>query len=638
MRHPVAGQSVDPGRARTEPPPATGAGRGHRCRRSFGVLALAAVGALLLAACGSGTTSPSATKSPKPVVKGTPIKGGVASYSLAVGNDFSWMLPLENTANYEPWDFNVEDGMWRPLYFAGGPRTGIDYGLSIGQKPVYSHGNTQVTVTLNKGWTWSNGAPVTSANVRFFFQLEAAGAKAGKYAPYLPGLMPDDIASVSYPSAYQFVIHLKRAYNPTWFTGNQLTWVIPLPLAWDKTCATCAAGNSASTPAGALAVYNYLYKASESVSTYSTNPLWKVVDGPWVIKSYNPTTYHTVFSANSHYTGPGKPHLAGYQIYSFSSNTAELDALRSGQVDFGYIPFSDVGLIPQFKSSGYNVMAWPNFYNEAMEFGYTGPWRALVSQLYIRQALQHLVNEPLYLKQALHGYGLANYGLAPDYPGSNLVAPALRSDPYPYSVSAADKLLAAHGWVKGSGGIDVCQRPGTAANECGAGIPKGKPLSILFMYSTGNPSFLAQVEAFATSARQAGINIPLDGQTLNTMFSIAGTCPPGPCKWGIAGYSGYMWDFGQYVVIPSGGQQFGKGNYWGGGYNNPTAQRLIAAEHTTPGLKPLYAAQTYISQNVASLWWPVTDFQILAAKNNLGGWYPLSPYANYNVSRWYMVK
>ncbi len=638
MRHRGAGQSVDPGRALPEPPPAADHGGGRRCRRSFGVLALVAVGALLLAACGSGTTSPSATKTTKPVVKGAPIKGGVASYSLAVGNDFTWMLPLENQANYEPWDFNVEDGMWRPLYFAGGPTTGIDYGLSIGQKPVYSHGNTQVTVTLNKGWTWSNGAPVTSAAVRLFFQLEAAGAKAGKYAPYLPGEMPDDIASVSYPSAYQFVIHLKRAYNPAWFTGNQLSWVIPLPQAWDKTCATCAVGNNASTPAGALAVFNFLYKASESVSTYSTNPLWRVVDGPWVIKSYNPTTYHAVFSANPHYTGPGKPHLAGYQIYSFSSNTAELDALRSGQVDFGYIPFSDVGQISHFKSSGYNVMAWPNFYNEAMELGYTGPWRALVSQLYIRQALQHLVNEPLYVKQALHGYGLVNYGLAPDYPGSNLVAPALRSDPYPYSVSAAAKLLAAHGWVKGPGGIDVCGRPGSAPNECGPGIPKGKPLSILFMYATGSPSFLAQVEAFATSAKQAGIAIPLDGQTETTMFSIAGTCPPGPCKWGIAGYSGYMWDFGQYTVIPSGGQQFGKGNYWGGGYNNPTAQRLIAADHATPGLAPLYAAQTYISRDVASLWWPVTDFQILAAKNNLGGWYPLSPYANYQVSRWYFVK
>ncbi|MST34403.1 peptide ABC transporter substrate-binding protein, partial [Acidimicrobiaceae bacterium USS-CC1] len=71
-------------------------------------------------------------------------------------------------------------------------------------KPVYSQGNTVVTVNMNKGWKWSDGSPVTSADVKFFFELEAAGAKAGKYAAYVPGEMPDDIASVSYPSPYQF--------------------------------------------------------------------------------------------------------------------------------------------------------------------------------------------------------------------------------------------------------------------------------------------------------------------------------------------------------------------------------------------------------------------------------------------------
>jgi peptide/nickel transport system substrate-binding protein len=612
-------------------------------RRTFGFGALACATAMAISACGSGTgagTAASHTSGSAPVVKGTPVEGGVASYALPIGEDFSWMLPLENQANYESYDGNVELGMWRPLYYVGAPgKTGIDYAASIGQRPVYSNGDTTVTVDLNKGWKWSDGTPVTTADVKFFFELAASGAKSGKYANYVPGELPDDIASVTYPSAYQFVVHLKHAYNPEWFTGNQLTWVVPLPQqAWDKTCATCAVGNVAATPAGANKVYNFLYKASSSVSTYATNPLWKTVDGPWVIKSYNPTTYHTVMAANPHYTGPGKPKLAGYEIYAFNSDTAELDAVRSGTVDFGFIPVSDQGEISYFKSNGYNVDPWRNFYNEDIEFGYTGPWKALVSQLYIRQALQHLVDQPLYIKQAMHGYGLPDYGVAPDYPGSQYVAPALRTNPYPYSVSAATKLLTSHGWAKGANGIDVCQKPGTAANECGAGIPKGKPLSIMFMYSTGNPSFQAMVEAFATSAKQAGIDIPLDGQTENTMYSIAGVCPPGPCKYGLAGYAGYMWDFGQAQVLPVGGNQFGKGNYWAGGYNSATADALIAAAHDKPGLQPLYAAETYLTKNVASLFWPLGDYEIAAVKKNLAGWYPLSPYDNFQVSNWYMVK
>ncbi|MCK4176880.1 ABC transporter substrate-binding protein [Aciditerrimonas ferrireducens] len=609
----------------------------RRVWRAAQALAAVAVGSLLLAAC-SSSTSPSKAGAP-PSVTGKPVNGGVASYAMPIGEDFSWMLPLENQANYEDYDSNVESGMWRPLYFAGGPgTTGINYKLSIGEPPVYSNGDTEVTITLHKGWMWSDGVPVTTSDVRFFFELEAAGAKLGKYAPYVPGEMPDDIASVTYNGPYQFTIHLTRAFNPAWFTGNQLTWIYPLPRqAWDKTCSSCAVGHDASTLAGAKAVYNFLYKQSEDLSTYATNPLWKVVDGPWVIKSYDPTTYETELVANPAYTGPDKPHLAGYRIYSFSSDTAELDAVRSGTVDFGFIPFTDTAEIPYFESHGYNVEPWRVFYNEDMEFGYTGPWKALVSQLYIRQALQHLVNEKLYLTQTLHGYGLLDYGIAPDFPGSDLVSPELKHDPYPYDPAAAAKLLSEHGWVKSSSGIDVCERPGTAANECGAGIPKGKTLSILFMYSTGTPSFLAQVEAFQSAAKQVGVQISLDGQTEDTMYSIAGVCPPGPCDWGMAGYSEFMWDFGQYEVIPGGGNQFGQGNYWAGGYSSAQADSLIKAVHQSAGLSALYAEENYISKQVASLWWPVSDYEIVVAPKDLGGWYPLNPYANYQPSTWYFT-
>ncbi|MHB1988623.1 MAG: ABC transporter substrate-binding protein [Acidimicrobiales bacterium] len=611
--------------------------RRHQAPRIAAVLGACA---LVLAACSSSHAPLSSGTTPKSHQK--PIKGGVASYALPIGEDFSWMLPLENQANYEDYDSNVEGGMWRPLYFAGGAgTTGVNPQLSIANPPVYSNNNKTVTITLKHDYTWSDGTPVTSTDVRFFFALEAAAAKAGKYGPYVPGEMPDDISSVSYQGPYKFTMSLKQSYNPQWFTGNQLTWIYPLPAqTWDKTCATCTVNaNAAATPKGALAVFNFLYQASSNLPSYSTNPLWKVVDGPWVLTSYDPTTFHSVFKANPKYTGRGKPHLSGYEIYAFSSDTAEVDAVRSGIVDFGFLPYTDLASASTYTNQGYTIKPWRYFYNEVAEFGYTnktaGP---LVKQLYVRQALQHLVNEPLYLSAALKGYGLQDYGSAPDYPNSPFVSPALKKDPYPYSISAAKKLLAAHGWTKSSNGTDSCSRPGTAANECGAGIAKGTPLSLSFMYSTGTQSYLSQVEAFQTAARQAGVTINLNGQSENTMYSIAGVCPPGPCNWGLAGYAGFMWDFGQYELLPVGGNQFGKGNYWAGGYNSPEAQRLINYAHTHAGLKPIYAVENYLSKNVASLWWPLADYEIVLAKNTLQGWYPLNPYANFRPSTWYFVK
>ncbi len=605
----------------------------HRLRR-LGAAALAATVVIGTGAVASAAATPAARVAPR-AAHGK--SGGVASYALSIGEDFSWMFPIENTANYEDWNSNVEGGMWRPLYFAGnGSKTGIDDKLSLANPPVYSHNNTTVTVTMKKNYRWSDGTKVTSADVKFFFELLSAGKN--KDGAYIPGEMPDDVTSVSYPTPYSFVMHLNHSYNPAWFTGNQLTWIYPLPAqAWDKTCATCKVTNAAATKSGASAVFNFLYKQSEDLRTYATNPLWKVVDGPWVIKSYDPTTFAASFSRNDRYSGPGKPRLSGYQIYSFASDTAELDALRSGTITFGFLPFSDVSQASYFTSHGFTVKPWQVFYNETIELGFTNKtYGPLVKQLYIRQALQHLVDEQLYLQRALHGYGLPDYGVAPDYPGSSFVSPQLRSDPYPYNPSAAAKLLKAHGWKSGPGGVDVCTKPGTKSDECGAGIKKGTPLSFSFMYSTGTPSFAAQVEAFQTVAKSVGIGVTLNGQTQNTMFSIGGVCPSSPpCNWGLLGYSSFMWDFGQYELLPVGGNQFGKGNFWAGGYNSAKAQALITAAHEKPGLNALYAVENYLSKDVASLWWPVSDYEIVVAKDSLGGWQHLNPYANYHPSTWY---
>ncbi len=628
-----------------------------RARSQFdGVLALAA--SLALVATGVVATGVAATATPAGASAAgrstatvarsrhaaeaarTSSAGNVASYALTTGDQFNWILPLENQNAYEPWEWAVEDGSWVPLYVAGkGSQAVINYTVSIGKKPVYSNGNTTVTVTLNTDFTWSNGTPVTSTDVKFFFQLDQAGKHT--LGDYVPGELPDDIASITYPSAHQFVLHLTKAYNPTWFTANQLTWIYPLPVqSWDRTCATCPAGSAANTPSGAAKVFHFLFKQSKDLHTYATNPLWQTVDGPWVIKTYDPATHDTTFDANPHYTGPTKPKLAAYKIYTFTTITPEVNALRSGTVTFGLLPLSDISEAGYFKHHGYVVKPWKLFYNEDIEFGYTSKtWGPLVKQLYIRQALQHLVTQKLYIQKTLHGYGIPDYGAISDYPGSSLVSPTLRKDPYPYSISAAKRLLSKHGWKLGSNGIYACERPGTGAGHCGAGIKKGRALSLPFMYSTGTTAFTAQVSAFATAAKKAGVGITLNGQNEDTMFSIAGVCPKTPpCKYGLAGYSVYMWDYGQYQGIPSGGNQFGKGNFWAGGFDTVKAQQLIGAVHTSGSnlISSLHADENYISKQVASLWWPLED-NIVVVKKQLKGW-ALDPYGTISPQTWYLSK
>jgi peptide/nickel transport system substrate-binding protein len=582
---------------------------------------------------GAGITTGAAAASPKHA------SGGVASYALAVGEVFTWILPLENETAYEDWDSNIEGGMWLPLYFTGtGSKPGIDYKLSVGETPAYSGGDTTVTVSLKSGFTWSTGAKVTSDDVKFYFQLLEAGKK--KLGNYLPGLMPDNVKSVTYPNSSTFVLHLVHAYNPTWFTGNQLTWIYPLPVQeWDRTCASCPVGSAASTPTGAKKVFTFLFSQAKERGTYATNPLWKTVDGPWVVSGYDQVTHTASFNANLHYTGPTKPRLAGYKVYSYTTETAEIDALRSGTLTFGYLPPSSLGEESYFKSHGFAIKPWPVFYNEVVELGYTSKtWGPLVKQLYIRQALQHLINEKLYIQRTLGGFGLPDYGPVADYPGSDYVSPGIRKDPYPYDPQASVKLLSSHGWTKGPGGVEVCKRSGTGSTDCGAGIKKGEKLSLSFMYATGTTSFLEEVEAFQTAARNVGISVTLNGQTETTMFSIGGVCPTTPpCKYGLLAYAGFMWDYGQYQLVPSGTSEWGKGNFWGGGYYTAKAQQLITAASTSGGLTSLYTVEDYLSKNLASLWWPLADYEIVVVKKDLSGWKHLSPYANYDPQAWYFT-
>lgn len=608
--------------------------------RRMHILAVASVLLFVAVAPGFGSaTRAGAASKASSSARAKKSSSNVANIALIEGEEFSWMLPLENEDNYEPWDWEFEEGSWAPLYSVGqGNKVGIEYTASIGKRPVYSDGDTTVTITLNTDFTWSDGQKVTSTDIKFFFELEDAGKAT--LGDYLPGELPDDIKSVTYPGPETVVLHLVGAYNPTWFTSNQLTWIFPLPAqAWDKTCATCAVGNAATTPAGAKRVFDFLFAQSKDLRTYATNALWKTVDGPWVISSYDAVTYATSFTANDHYTGPDKPKLAGFNVYSYTTSTAELDALRSGTVTFGYIPLTDVSETSYFKSHGYTVKAWKYFYNEGMEFGYTSKtYGPLVKQLYIRQALQHLVTEKLYISKTLGGYGVPSYGPVDDYPGSSYVSPTLRKDPYPYSLSAAKKLLTDHGWKVGAS-TDVCERPGTAARECGAGIAKGASLSLAFYYENGTTSFTNQVTAFATAAKKVGIDITVEGKTEDTMYSVAGVCPKTPpCNYGLAGYADYLWDYGQYYSVPTGDDQFGKGNFWAGGYTTVTAQTLIDAadQGAGTGLKALYADENYLSKDVAALWWPVAD-SIVAVKSNLKGWY-LNPFGTTFPSTWYFSK
>ncbi|WP_245525997.1 ABC transporter substrate-binding protein [Acidimicrobium ferrooxidans] len=514
--------------------------------------------------------------------------------------------------------------MYRPLYFFGvAGRPVINAELSLAALPVYSNNDTTVTITL-KHYMWSDGEPVTSRDVIFWMNL--LKANKANWAAYVPGAFPDNVASYSAPNASTVVFHLTGKVNPTWFTYNELSQITPLPIAWDRTSLSqpapspSAANLPDTTTSGAKAVYTFLNSQATNANAWASSPIWSVVDGPWKLKSSS-TTGRMVFVPNPSYTGPVKPSLSEFVELPFTSDTAEFNTLRAGNgaITYGYVPSTALSQLGVVRSIGYRIEPWVEFgFNYFVENFNNPTYGPLFKQTYFRQAFQHLVDQPQWISTFLKGYGVPSYSPVPLAPANPYADAASRHNLYPYSISAAKSLLTSHGWTMVNG-VMTCERPGTAATDCGAGIAKGFTLTLSLQYASGTTSITQEMDALQSAAASAGIKINLSQAPFNTVFANAAPCSGSSCTWQIENW-GAGWEYSP-DDYPTGGELYttGAGSNVEG-WNDPTTNRLIAATHTSSNPQAaLDAYQNYMARVLPVVYQPLADYQVSAIANDLHG-------------------
>ncbi|HUY61116.1 MAG TPA: ABC transporter substrate-binding protein [Candidatus Dormibacteraeota bacterium] len=593
---------------------------------------------LLLTSCGQAA-APTTGKT------GQPLKGGTAIMAGYVGETPTYLFPLYSSSNwdvgYVPW-FNYL--MWRPLYLWGkGTQTVFNPARSIGNPPVFSTnaaGDTVATVTL-KHWLWSDGQPVTTRDVQFWMNLVTAEKE--NWAPYVPGKFPDNVKSVQYLSATKFVVTFNATYSQRWLLGNELTQITPIPQhAWDKTSASSPIGNYDMTPAGARAVYNYLNGQAKITTAYATNPLWQVVSGAWQLTSYDPTTNYVAFKPNRDFSGPVKPHLSQLIMQPFTTDAAEFNALESGTLSYGYVPLNDLSAIPALKKKGYKIAYWQQDTWGGILISYAPKDRAtpILKQLYVRAAMTHLLNMKGILKDFMHRLGSYASGPVPNPGGHDPITTAFeRTDPYPYSVSAAKQLLRSHGWKVVPNGTTTCQHPGTGAGECGAGIAMGQPLTLTLLSNTQTPINAELTQYIKSNFSLAGITVNLHIVTTGGMMSLQGTCDQASkCSWDI-NLDLTFWPYGWPGWLQTGGAPFGcgsSGNY--GDYCSATADKLINLTHTSTNPSAMANYQNYFAQQQPDIFLPIPVFRVSAIKSNLQGVTPQDPYLTIYPEDWYYTK
>jgi len=640
---------------------AKSARKGARTRlrnKQIGVLALAVASITALAACSSSGSSGSSTNTPtlpgavtqpgsigQIPAAGTPSgKAGTITYALQPGAVPNWILPMPTAASNSVYNvFNFEWQMWPPLYYAPkGSTPTVDSALSVANPPVWSNGGKTMSITL-KSWKWSNGQTLSSKDLLFTFQMIQAGVKASpaNWAPYVPGFFPSTITSMSAPNATTVVVNMSKPVNPTWMEEDILGSVPVMPAAeWSKTSASGPIVD-ASVPANAAKVFAFLTAQAKSVSSYASNPLWQTVDGPYKLSTFNDTTGAFTMVPNPSYSGPHATPQSNYSGVPFTSNAAEWNAVKTGSVDFGYIPQEDNPQIPQLKGLGYNYYGLPDFGDYFVAYNFkdtTGNFNAIASQLYFRQAMQHLEDQAGQIKAYFSGDGDPAYGPVPAFPKSPFLPSNAATNPYPFSVTDAISLLKANGWTVTPNGTDTCAKAGSGSGECGAGIPAGTKLAFNLIYNT-TPPIPSQVEDLASDAKAAGIEIALSGSNFNFMIQnyndSASTANEN--KWA-------MEDFGGETnsTYPT---QFGFLNTGGSGqigdYSNPQADALINASVSGTDPAAVTAEASYFTTQVPVLWQPVLDYS-WAWKSNISATDPtafenLTQYDN-TPQFWYLTK
>lgn len=586
--------------------------------------------AALLAACTSNSNSGSSSSSSGsagygslPAKSGSAKDGGVVRVAESPGAGPNYIFPITPSANgsvYNAYQFQAL--MFRPLYASPvGTEPKINPETSLAAAPQYSNGNKTVTIKLKDSYTWSDGKKVTANDVVFFVDLLKAAVKesAANFGNYTPGYFPDSVKTITAPDPTTVTMTLAKSFNPQFFYLNQLSLIIPLPsTAWNK---ASASGPSLdyTVPANAKKIYDFLAKEAGKLTTYASNPLWQVVDGPFRLTAFNANTSGLTMKPNTKYSGPQKAHISELQQIPFTSESAEFNQLRSGTVDVGAVPFTDLAQVPVLKRQGFNVYGYPAFGFEYAVFNFkdtTGHFDKIIGQLYIRQALAHLQDEDAVVKGVYRNAATVAYGPVPAIPKNSYTPSNASQNPYPFSIDTAKKLLTSHGWDVKPGGKTTCKSAGSGANQCGAGIPAGTPLSWNLYYGNQPAVLGQQVTALVSNAKQVGINISTSSKTFNYLiqnFSDV-SAKSNINKWA-------MMDFGGFSIstYPTTNQIFNAtGSYNIGGYSDPQVDKLISASVYGSDPNAVKTEASLVTKQLPAIFQPNPDL-VFAWSDKLSG-------------------
>jgi peptide/nickel transport system substrate-binding protein len=278
-----------------------------------------------------------------------------------------------------------------------------------------------------RGATWSDGSPVTSADVQATWQYivkpENGATDSAQYA---------NIASIDTPDATTATIIFKEATALWYLPFTNLQGVINQKAQLD----TCGDPKTCSI---------------------NTAPIGS---GPFKVTSFTPGD-NAQYVINDNYWDVNAPFFAAIDLKGGGDAGTAAKALQAGQVDFAWNLQVTPDVIKQLTDAGKTIDAGPGFGVERIAINFTDPNKdvdgeksslaaphPVLTDPKVRQAISYLVDRDSIARNL---YPVAR-------PTCNVllgIPPALQSKTTTcsYDVAKANQLLDDAGWVKGADGI-----------------------------------------------------------------------------------------------------------------------------------------------------------------------------------------
>ncbi|HZP72091.1 MAG TPA: ABC transporter substrate-binding protein [Gaiellaceae bacterium] len=326
----------------------------------------------------------------------------------------------------------------------------------------WSNGNKTLTLSIAHNAKWSDGKPLTSADVVYSLR-GGDNATQQKTMDILGFSRPDtNIASISAKGPYTVVINLKTVDSQFISSTLNLAFVVPQHI-WSKV----------ANPA-----------------TF-TNP-HPVGSGPFdQVARFTSQDY--VFSKNPHYWQTGKPLIGCLEYVQAASNDAALALIQSGQVDWthNFVPNVEKAYESKDKAHFHAFYA-TTAYPQSLVFDDTQYPYSLVA---FRKALSQAIDRNSISKLGEYGYAPPTTALGLEFlfpqwvtdPTVKAQAKALAT----YNPTAAKKTLTDAGFTyKGSQLID----------------PKGNPVSLDIHVISGWSDWVASDQIIAKNLQAIGID------------------------------------------------------------------------------------------------------------------------------------